>query len=284
MRHHKNRGLSTIFFLATGIVIGVIIVILTASIIKWKQSPRAPAAATSASPSMLGRTSESNQSGDTVPSPGISGSPAIQEGQAAGSTEPSASPGQEGKTADETTRVDLARDPVCGKLVNPNTDLKVRFKGKDFFFCSDVCMRTFKDDPFPYIDFSMKVNISIEPIQKNPGDPGEAGTPGGETTTGTSDTSVTTPDPLTRPSDSGTRPVDHGTKPSDTPPKTIDSRPEVKKPPVRTGPAIEEIPLSSDSRPPDTKAKPPKSGGVTEKPPPVKKPPGELKIEEIPLE
>jgi YHS domain-containing protein len=272
MRHHKKRGLSTIFFLATGIVIGVIIVILSASIIKWKQSARSPEPSSLASPaSMKGHTSESNQSTDAVPSPDISGSPA---------------PGTAGNTgvADEATRVDLARDPVCGKMVNPNTDMKVRFKGKDFFFCSDICMRTFKDDPFPYIDFSMKVNISIEPVQKTPGTPDEAGTAGSDTSSGTLDTTVKTLEPLTKPADTGTAPVEHSARPSDSTPKTVDTPPAVKKPPVKTGPVIEEIPLSGESKPPETRTKPPKTGGITEKPQPGKKNPGELKIEEIPLE
>ncbi len=146
-------------------------------------------------------------------------------------------------------------------MVNPNSDMRVRFKGKDFFFCGDICMRTFKDDPFPYIDFNMNVNISIEPVQKTPGMPDEAGTTGSDTPPGTSDTTVKTLEPLTNPADTGTAPVEHGARPSDTTPKTLDTPPAAKKPPVKTGPVIEEIPLNGESKPPETRTNPPKTGG-----------------------
>ena len=41
MRIHSTRGASTLFFLGLGVVIGVIIVIFSASFMKWKNQARA---------------------------------------------------------------------------------------------------------------------------------------------------------------------------------------------------------------------------------------------------
>ncbi|GEM_PF-779980 len=248
MRTCNTRGISTLFFLGLGVVIGVIIVIFSASFMKWKSQAKATrAVAVAASPS---------------PQPSPTGETATDE---------TGSP--------VAVRIDRVKDPVCGKLVNPNTDLNVKFKGKTFCFCSEECLRTFKDDPFSYIDFSLKLEIKIDP----------------------SATPINTVEETSAPTDSQETPTDAAlpdnteTKappprieiPGDTP--AIKSPP--KNPPARTQPTPEEIPLNSGevAQPKVTREKPPgivdkpRPPGNAEKPKPPKKT-EELKIEEIPLE
>jgi YHS domain-containing protein len=287
MRHQRNRGLSTVFFLATGIVIGVIIVVVAASVIKWKMSAQSstptatmltatPSPPAPTQPPGRSRTSESAQGMNSDPrAQDSSPSPGAREGQ-----------GMSRGTGDETARLDLVKDPVCGKMVNPNTDLRVKFKARDFCFCSETCLRTFKDDPFPYIDFTMKVNISIEPVQKSPGTPSDtdtSGAAGSEKPSKQVEAVIKTVETPAKPVEHGAKPTEHGFKPAETTPRGTEQPPAVKKPPTKAGPTIEEIPLNSDAKPIEKKVKPPKTGG-SEKPASGKKGPGELHIEEIPLE
>jgi len=235
MRTHSTRGVSTLFFLGLGVVIGVIIVVFSASFMKWKHQERAARNfPTAASPS---------------PQPSPSGDLSGDE-----------------TAAPDAVRLDRVKDPVCGKLVNPNTDLIVKFKGKTFCFCSEECLRTFKDDPFSYVDFQLKLEIKIDP----------------------SAAPVNTIEETTVPADSTEEPSDTAlpdvTETKAPPPRIEipDEGPTIKPPPrnkpsntapVRTQPTPEEIPLDG--------------GEIAQPKPPKEKPPKkteELKIEEIPLE
>jgi YHS domain-containing protein len=45
----------------------------------------------------------------------------------------------------------LARDPVCGMMVDERTaKLKSEYQGKTFYFCSQGCMNSFNANPAKY--------------------------------------------------------------------------------------------------------------------------------------
>ena len=37
----------------------------------------------------------------------------------------------------------MAKDPVCGMVVDDKTALKADIEGREFYFCSSNCMKTF---------------------------------------------------------------------------------------------------------------------------------------------
>jgi YHS domain-containing protein len=41
-------------------------------------------------------------------------------------------------------RVELQKDPVCGIYVSPETRVRKRVAGHDYFFCSESCRDRFK--------------------------------------------------------------------------------------------------------------------------------------------
>ncbi len=44
-------------------------------------------------------------------------------------------------------------DPVCGMEVDPETaEFKTRYKGKKYYFCSESCLKNFKEDPEKYLN------------------------------------------------------------------------------------------------------------------------------------
>jgi P-type Cu+ transporter len=46
-------------------------------------------------------------------------------------------------------------DPVCGMEVEPETaEFKTNYKGKEYFFCAESCLDSFKDDPEKYLNVS----------------------------------------------------------------------------------------------------------------------------------
>jgi len=244
MRIHSTRGASTLFFLGLGVVIGVIIVIFSASFMKWKNQAKAA------------RTVPAAASPSPQPSP---------TGETAGNE----------TDAPDAVRLDRVKDPVCGKLVNPNTDLNVKFKGKTFCFCSEECLRTFRDDPFSYVDFKLNLEIRIDPSAA-PVDTIQETTAPTDSTEEPSDTALpdatetkAPPPRIEIPNDEPTIKPPPRNKPSNTAP-------------VRTQPTPEEIPLNGGevAQPKPPKEKPP---GIVDKPKPPKKT-EELKIEEIPLE
>jgi YHS domain-containing protein len=264
----KDRGLSTIFFLAMGIIIGVIIVVLSASLIKWrlssnpvKHAASSPIPAASPAASIEATHAESRTA-------------APRESTDASRDKEKAATGE--SVQGESARLDLVKDPVCGKLVNPNTDFQYKFKTHTFCFCSEQCMRTFEDDPLPYIDFTMKVQVTIQPLTGN--SPGstesakptpEVALPKEHTPTGGGSTLRELP------------PIKEHTLPSEIAlPK--EHKGGGSSTPAKIAPTPEEIPLS-DERPPvkTTKTTAPPA---TKTQPAKGKPAKELQIEEIPLE
>jgi YHS domain-containing protein len=252
----KKRGLSTLFFLALGIIIGVVIVVFSASIIKSRLSSHVNKPS-SASP---------------TPAPSSVESPAASAAAPEASKEATAT--RDNSSSGESVRLDLVKDPVCGKLVNPNTDFQYKFKTRKFCFCSEQCMRTFEDDPLPYIDFTMKVQVTIQPLT------GESSAPSG---TARPTPEVALPRESGSPGGSTLRelpPINgHGGGDARETPAKKSGGPST---PVKVMPTPEEIPLSDDGPPVKTTKTmaPPASKSQPAKGKPTK----ELQIEEIPLE
>ncbi|MBN2339350.1 MAG: YHS domain-containing protein, partial [Acidobacteria bacterium] len=50
-------------------------------------------------------------------------------------------------------KVALAKDPVCGMDVDPNSDrvLKTEHQGKTYYFCSEMCKKNFEANPGRYL-------------------------------------------------------------------------------------------------------------------------------------
>jgi Cu+-exporting ATPase len=45
----------------------------------------------------------------------------------------------------------IARDPVCGMQVDPETAVGVEHGGRLYYFCESACADTFRDDPDRWI-------------------------------------------------------------------------------------------------------------------------------------
>lgn len=71
------------------------------------------------------------------------------------------------QTAVNTAPENAERCPVCQKPVNPASDFCMTVGPKKYNFCSDICFRSFKDDPFLYIKDDIKLNIEIIPVEQN---------------------------------------------------------------------------------------------------------------------
>jgi Cu+-exporting ATPase len=48
-------------------------------------------------------------------------------------------------------KVEKARDPVCGIMVDKNPDLSVSYRGEVYYFCSKADMEKFKQEPDRYV-------------------------------------------------------------------------------------------------------------------------------------
>jgi len=44
-------------------------------------------------------------------------------------------------------------DPQCGKFVDPECAIHLRWEGKTYFFCSEMCKAQFQADPPGYAGF-----------------------------------------------------------------------------------------------------------------------------------
>src|ERR1700739_1841301 len=54
-----------------------------------------------------------------------------------------------------TPTANLARDPVCGMNVNPDTAKHVlEYAGKNYYFCCAGCLKKFESDPAGYLNRS----------------------------------------------------------------------------------------------------------------------------------
>jgi Cu+-exporting ATPase len=45
----------------------------------------------------------------------------------------------------------MARDPVCGMEVKPNTSLKSNYNGQTYYFCHANCKHRFDQDPQQFV-------------------------------------------------------------------------------------------------------------------------------------
>ncbi len=70
------------------------------------------------------------------------------------------------QTAVNTAPENAEKCPVCQKPVNPASDFCMTVGPKKYNFCSDICFRSFKDDPFLYIKDDIKLNIEIVPVDQ----------------------------------------------------------------------------------------------------------------------
>jgi Cu+-exporting ATPase len=48
-------------------------------------------------------------------------------------------------------KVEKARDPVCGIMVDKNPALSATYKGEAYYFCSKADMEKFKQEPERYV-------------------------------------------------------------------------------------------------------------------------------------
>jgi Cu+-exporting ATPase len=54
---------------------------------------------------------------------------------------------------DSNLQMAMARDPVCGMDVNPQSaTFRAEHEGQTYFFCSRGCMLDFQDEPARYLD------------------------------------------------------------------------------------------------------------------------------------
>jgi len=42
-------------------------------------------------------------------------------------------------------------DPVCGMEVDNKSKYKTLYKGKVYYFCSEICLNSFRNDPEKYL-------------------------------------------------------------------------------------------------------------------------------------
>ena len=57
----------------------------------------------------------------------------------------------------------LVKDPVCGKLVEKDSNYSVKFLDKVFFFCSEEHMNIFKKDHEKYVKVKINVKVKDQP-------------------------------------------------------------------------------------------------------------------------
>ncbi|MDI6854666.1 MAG: heavy metal translocating P-type ATPase [Deltaproteobacteria bacterium] len=58
--------------------------------------------------------------------------------------------------ASKLETLERKQDPVCGMLVQPDSPRRTKYKGKEFVFCSDHCLDTFKRDPERFLEGAPK--------------------------------------------------------------------------------------------------------------------------------
>jgi len=48
--------------------------------------------------------------------------------------------------------MNMPQDPVCNTKVKFSSEWKYLYKGRRYFFCSEKCLKNFKEKPEEYID------------------------------------------------------------------------------------------------------------------------------------
>ena len=51
----------------------------------------------------------------------------------------------------QARKVEKAKDPVCGMMVDKDPDLSTAYKGETYYFCSRTDMDQFKKNPEKYV-------------------------------------------------------------------------------------------------------------------------------------
>jgi len=51
----------------------------------------------------------------------------------------------------QAKKVEKARDPVCGILVDKDPNLSVNYRGEAYYFCSKADMEKFRQEPERYL-------------------------------------------------------------------------------------------------------------------------------------
>ncbi len=46
----------------------------------------------------------------------------------------------------------ISIDPVCGMTVDESTGLSAKFRGHEYYFCSEECLHRFESDPAAYVE------------------------------------------------------------------------------------------------------------------------------------
>ena len=61
----------------------------------------------------------------------------------------------------------MAKDPVCGMLVNEAKGQKSDYKDQTYYFCSAYCQQLFEKDPEKYLDLikdQMEEKVKLEEL------------------------------------------------------------------------------------------------------------------------
>jgi Cu+-exporting ATPase len=45
----------------------------------------------------------------------------------------------------------MVKDPVCGMEVNEKKAVSYSFEGKEYYFCNETCLESFKKEPSKYM-------------------------------------------------------------------------------------------------------------------------------------
>ena len=48
----------------------------------------------------------------------------------------------------------MSIDPVCGKTVDEENAPSETFRGREYFFCSEECLKRFQSNPEQYVDIA----------------------------------------------------------------------------------------------------------------------------------
>ncbi len=64
------------------------------------------------------------------------------------------------------SNMNMVKDPVCGMMVDPDTSLTAVYQKESFYFCSDLCKRTFLEDTEKFVGADGSRNTVLEKISR----------------------------------------------------------------------------------------------------------------------
>jgi Cu+-exporting ATPase len=67
-----------------------------------------------------------------------------------------------------TAKAETAKDLVCGMDVDPKSPhtLKTQYKGKTYYFCAEMCKKSFEANPGKYVPEMASGNTHGAPMMK----------------------------------------------------------------------------------------------------------------------